>query len=146
MLKRDHLLRFPHPSPCQARGRLIAAYTQVRLIPQDFWGSRKQDFAHSTCICLPARSRFGEGRALSKQPGKGYFFSSLFIIHSYSRVFSSQQMPSYLLSGLSCRINKNSLWDNLNLYNGKGNSLSRKINHRIWECPPHLFGRRPSNG
>jgi hypothetical protein len=31
----------------------------------------------STCICLPARSRFGEGRALFEQPGKDDFFSSL---------------------------------------------------------------------
>jgi len=28
LLKNVHLLRFPHPSPCQARGRLIAAYIQ----------------------------------------------------------------------------------------------------------------------
>jgi len=26
LLKNAHLLRFPHPSPCQARGRLVAAY------------------------------------------------------------------------------------------------------------------------
>jgi hypothetical protein len=26
----------PHPSPCQARGRLVAAYIQARLTPQDF--------------------------------------------------------------------------------------------------------------
>jgi hypothetical protein len=32
-------------------------------------------------------------------------------------------MPS---SGLSLRINKNSLWDELNVYNEKGNGLSRK--------------------
>jgi hypothetical protein len=25
LLKNAHLLRFPHPSPCQARGRLVAA-------------------------------------------------------------------------------------------------------------------------
>jgi len=36
LLKNGHLRRFPHPSPCQARGRLIAAYCQVHLIPQDF--------------------------------------------------------------------------------------------------------------
>ena len=29
-------------------------------------------------------------------------------------------------SGLSLRINKNSLWDELNVYNEKGNGLSRK--------------------
>ena len=27
LLKNAHLLRFPYPSPCQARGRLIAAYS-----------------------------------------------------------------------------------------------------------------------
>ena len=31
LLKNAHVLRFPHPSPCRARGRLIAAYAQVRL-------------------------------------------------------------------------------------------------------------------
>jgi hypothetical protein len=36
LLKNAHLRRCPHPSPCQARGRLIAAYIQVRLVPQDF--------------------------------------------------------------------------------------------------------------
>jgi hypothetical protein len=35
LLKNAHLRRCPHPSPCQARGRLIAAYIQVRLIPQE---------------------------------------------------------------------------------------------------------------
>jgi hypothetical protein len=28
-----HLRRCLHPSPCQARGRLVAAYIQVRLWP-----------------------------------------------------------------------------------------------------------------
>jgi len=36
LLKNAHLRRSPHPSPCQARGRLVAAYIQVRLTPQDF--------------------------------------------------------------------------------------------------------------
>ena len=39
LLKNAHQSRasrdFPYPSPCQARSRLIAAYLQVRLIPQD---------------------------------------------------------------------------------------------------------------
>jgi len=38
LLKYAHLLRFHNPSPCQARGRLVAAYIQVRLIPQDLGG------------------------------------------------------------------------------------------------------------
>jgi hypothetical protein len=29
------------------------------------------------CICLPARSRFGEGRGIFEQPDKNDFFSSL---------------------------------------------------------------------
>jgi hypothetical protein len=37
LLKNGHQSRasrdFPHPSPCQARGRLVAAYSQVRLRP-----------------------------------------------------------------------------------------------------------------
>jgi len=36
MLKNAHLLCSPHPSPCRARGRLIATYVQVHLTPQDF--------------------------------------------------------------------------------------------------------------
>jgi len=31
----------------------------------------------STCICLPARSRFGEGRGIFEQPAKHGFFSKL---------------------------------------------------------------------
>ena len=57
----------------KARGRLVAAYAVgngLRPFPtKDFDGPRKRDFADSTCICLPARSRFGEGRALFEQPG-----------------------------------------------------------------------------
>ena len=93
LLKNAHLLRYPaasptrrrgresllirrdatpHPSPCQARGRLIAAYVVgngLKPFPtKDFGGSRKQGFADSTCICLPARSRFGEGRGIFEQP------------------------------------------------------------------------------
>jgi len=66
MLKNAHLLRYPaaspswrrgkksllirrdatpHPSPCQARGRLVAAYVPVRLTPQDFRRPRERDFA-----------------------------------------------------------------------------------------------------
>ena len=56
LLKNAHLRRFPHPSPCQARGRLVAAYIQVRLTPQDIGRPRKRDFADSTCICLPAEA------------------------------------------------------------------------------------------
>ena len=57
----------------KARGRLVAAYAVgngLKPFPtKDFDGPRKRDFADSTCICLPARSRFGEGRALFEQPG-----------------------------------------------------------------------------
>jgi len=35
LIKNAHLRRSPHPSPYQARGRLVAAYIQVRLTPQD---------------------------------------------------------------------------------------------------------------
>jgi hypothetical protein len=32
---------------------------------------------NSTCICLPARSRFGEGRGIFEQPKENHFFSNL---------------------------------------------------------------------
>jgi len=35
LLKNAHLRRYPHPFPCLARDRLIAAYFYVRLIPRD---------------------------------------------------------------------------------------------------------------
>jgi len=68
LLKNGHLLRFPHPSLCQARGRLVAAYCQVRLTSQD---------------CLPDRQVKSAAGALHltlfEQPGKDDFFGSLFV-------------------------------------------------------------------
>jgi hypothetical protein len=73
LLKNGHLLRYPYPSSCQARGRLVVTYSSrngLKPFPtKNFGGPRNRDFAGSTCICLPARSRFGEGRALFEQPG-----------------------------------------------------------------------------
>ena len=43
-MKNTHLRRYPHPFPCQARGRLIAAYLNLRLTPQDFGCPREWDF------------------------------------------------------------------------------------------------------
>ena len=72
LLKNGHQSRatrdFPHPSPCQARGRFVAAYSEVRLTPQD---------------CLPDRQVKSTAGALHlalfEQPGKDDFFSSLII-------------------------------------------------------------------
>jgi hypothetical protein len=36
---------------------------------------RRRDFEDSTCICLPARSRFGEGRGIFEHPAKAYLLS-----------------------------------------------------------------------
>jgi len=60
-------------------GQVVAAYIQVRLTPQDFGRPRKRDFADSTCICLPARSRFGGGRGIFDQPEKNEFFNRVLI-------------------------------------------------------------------
>jgi hypothetical protein len=38
------------PSVFYLTGQVVAAYSQVRLTPQDFGGPRKRDFADSTCI------------------------------------------------------------------------------------------------
>ena len=41
----------------EARGRLVAAYSQVRLTPQDIGGPRRGGISQSsTCICLPAEA------------------------------------------------------------------------------------------
>jgi hypothetical protein len=47
--------------------------------PQDFACLRKVASAKAgePCICLPARSRFGEGRDIFEQPGQNCFFSQL---------------------------------------------------------------------
>jgi len=50
----------------KARGRLVAAYCQVRLTPQDFGSSRRRDFA-----------KLNLHLALFEQPGEDDFFSSL---------------------------------------------------------------------
>jgi len=54
-----------------ARSRSLFVATPL----SGFWAPRKRDFADSTCICLPARSRFGEGRDIFEQPAKNDFFS-----------------------------------------------------------------------
>jgi len=74
LLKNAHLLRFPHPSSSQARGRLTAAYVVgngFKPFPtKDFGSPRKRDFEDSTCICLPAQSPAlrDEGRGLFERP------------------------------------------------------------------------------
>jgi hypothetical protein len=77
LLKNAHQSRasrdFPYPSPCQARGRLIAAYLQVRLIPQDFGSPRKRDFEDSTCVCLPAEASAQVGAFLSSLKNNHFF-------------------------------------------------------------------------
>jgi hypothetical protein len=75
LLKNAHLLRFPHPSPYQARGRLVAAYYFKYASFVSSWASGFR---------LPARSRFGEGRGtlhlgIFEQPGENQFFSSLVV-------------------------------------------------------------------
>jgi hypothetical protein len=63
-----HLRRCPHPFPCQARGRLVAAYNQVRLTPQD---------------CLPDRQVKSAAGALHlgifEQSEKNEFFTKLLL-------------------------------------------------------------------
>jgi hypothetical protein len=73
LLKNAYLLRFPKPSPCQARGRLVAAYYFKYASFVSSWASGFR---------LPARSRFGEGRetlhlGIFEQPAKNDLFSNL---------------------------------------------------------------------
>ena len=77
LLKNAHLSRasrdFPHPSPCQARGRLVAAYYFKYASFVSSWASGFR---------LPARSRFGEGRGalhlvIFEQPAENDFLSKL---------------------------------------------------------------------
>jgi hypothetical protein len=73
LLKNAHLLRFPYPSPCQARGRLVAAYYFKYASFVTSWASGFR---------LPARSRFGEGRGalhlgIFEQPEKFTFSATL---------------------------------------------------------------------
>jgi len=65
LLKNGHLLRFPHLSSL----RRTVKYASLLKIS----GAPANGISQgSTCICLPARSRFGEGRALFEQPGEKY--------------------------------------------------------------------------
>jgi len=89
LLKNDHLRRFSCPLAGPSSLRRTAEYASGRLTNSPAWqevapySSRRhsQDFRapangisqNSTCICLPARSRFGEGRVLFEQPAKDLF-------------------------------------------------------------------------
>jgi hypothetical protein len=81
LLKNDHLRRFSWStplagSPTRRRGKqslLIRRDATLRISGAPANGISQG----STCICLPARSRFGEGRVLFEQPAKDDFFSSL---------------------------------------------------------------------
>jgi hypothetical protein len=52
LLKNAHLLRFPYPSLRQAQGRLVAAYVQARLAPQDFACLREAASAKAGAPCI----------------------------------------------------------------------------------------------
>ena len=74
LLKNDHLRRFSCPLAGPSSLRRTVEYTSLLRIS----GAPANGISQSsTCICLPARSRFGEGRVLFEQPAKNDFFSSL---------------------------------------------------------------------
>jgi hypothetical protein len=56
---------------------VIAAYVQVRLIPQDVGRPRKRDFA-TLNLHLPACRSLGAGRDIFDQPEEIEFFHKLF--------------------------------------------------------------------
>ncbi len=88
LLKNTHLRRSPHPSPCPARGRLVAAYivgNGLKPFPTRISGAPANGILQgSTCICLPARSRFGRGRGIFDQPEK----------NESPRLFTPNSLPS----------------------------------------------------
>jgi len=54
----------------------VAPYSSRRHSP-DFRGAPANGISQgSACICLPARSRFGEGRVLFEQPAKDDFLAN----------------------------------------------------------------------
>jgi hypothetical protein len=67
-------------------GQVAAAYSQVRLTPQDFGSPRRLDFAKLN-LHLPACRSLGAGRTLFEQPGKDDLFSSLLIFDLSSFIF-----------------------------------------------------------
>ena len=73
LLKNAHLLRFPHPSPCQARGGLGAAYIKVRFTSQDFGSPRERDFA-----------KLNLHLDIFERPENSYFFNIVVYFHFFS--------------------------------------------------------------
>src|SRR4030067_194904 len=54
------------PSGFYLTGQVVAAYSQVRLTPQDFGGPRRGGISQSsTCICLPAEAQAQAGPFLN---------------------------------------------------------------------------------
>jgi hypothetical protein len=70
LLKNAHLRRCTHPSSLR-RTRKYASFLRISGAPANGISQG------STCICLPARSRFGEGRGIFEQPAKDEFFSKV---------------------------------------------------------------------
>jgi hypothetical protein len=60
------------PSVFYLTGQVVAAYSQVRLTPQDFGAPRRRDFAKLN-LHLPACRSLGAGRTLFEQPGNDDF-------------------------------------------------------------------------
>ena len=58
LLKNAHLLRFPDPSPCQARGRLVAAYDLKYALFARSWGLRISGALHLGIFEQPEENGF----------------------------------------------------------------------------------------
>jgi hypothetical protein len=88
-MKNTHLHRCSHPSSLRHTRKYASAGSPTRrrgkkslLIRRDatlrISGAPANGISQgSTCICLPARSRFGEGRGIFEQPAKDEFFSKV---------------------------------------------------------------------
>jgi len=63
---------FPLPG---GRPFVVVAYPKYASLLRVSGAPANGILQDATCICLPARSRFGEGRDIFEQPGKSDFFS-----------------------------------------------------------------------
>jgi hypothetical protein len=84
LLKKGHLLRFPHPSLLRRTIKYASLLPWSGLIDRISVPPQNGISQSSTCICLPAEASAQAG-PFFEQPGKEDFFRSLLPIPSFRK-------------------------------------------------------------